>query len=82
MVNKKRLIKLTRKLVQIDSQNPPGDEREIARFVADYLKRLGVNSKVYEFKKNRPNIIAVIKGGSPKSLLITPHLDTVPAGRS
>jgi len=82
MVNKKRLIQLTRKLVQIDSQNPPGDERKIACFVADYLKRLGVSSRVYEFKKNRTNIIAVIKGRDPKSLLITPHLDTVPAGRS
>jgi len=82
MINKNRLIQLTRKLIQIDSQNPPGEERKIASFVADYLKRLGVSSKVYEFKKNRPNIIAVIKGRSPKSLLITPHLDTVPAGRS
>jgi acetylornithine deacetylase/succinyl-diaminopimelate desuccinylase family protein len=82
MVNKKRLIQLTRKLIQIDSQNPPGDERRIASFVADHLKRLGISSRVYEFKKNRPNIIAVIKGRSPKSLLITPHLDTVPAGRS
>jgi succinyl-diaminopimelate desuccinylase len=82
MINKKRLIQLTQKLIQIDSQNPPGDERKIARFVADYLKRLGINSGVYEFKKNRPNIIAVIKGRGLKSLLITPHLDTVPAGRS
>ncbi len=82
MVNKKRLIQLTRKLVQIDSQNPPGDEKKIAGFVADYLKRLGINSRVYEFKKNRPNVIAMIKGSGSKSLLITPHLDTVPAGRS
>lgn len=82
MINKKRLIQLTRKLIQIDSQNPPGDERKIASFVADYLKRLGVSPRVYEFKKNRLNIIAVIKGRDPKSLLITPHLDTVPAGRS
>jgi acetylornithine deacetylase/succinyl-diaminopimelate desuccinylase family protein len=82
MINKKRLINLTRKLVQIDSQNPPGDESSIATFVKGYLGRLGVDSRTVEFKKNRPNIIAKIKGQSAKELLITPHLDTVPAGRS
>jgi len=83
MINKKRLIQLARKLIQIDSQNPPGDERKIAAFVADYLKRIGIGSKIYEFKKNRPNVITTIAGSDKKhSLLITPHLDTVPAGRS
>jgi len=83
MINKKRLISLTRKLIRINSQNPPGDESEIADFVKAYLSRLGISSKLYEFKKKRANIIAVLKGSRRnKSLLITPHLDTVPAGKS
>lgn len=83
MINEKRLISLTQKLVRINSENPPGDESEIAFFVKEYLLRLGINSKVYEFAKKRPNIIAVVKGSErKKSLLITPHLDTVPAGKS
>jgi len=81
MVNKKRLIGLTRKLIQLNSQNPPGNEFAIAGFVKKYLSGMGVESKIYEFKKNRSNLVAMIKGkGRKRSLLITPHLDTVPAG--
>jgi len=82
MINKNRLIRLTQKLVQIDSQNPPGDERKIAAFVAGYLKHLGIRAKTIEFKRNRPNVISTLEGRDKGALLITPHLDTVPAGRS
>jgi len=83
MINKKRLIKLTQSLIRIKSENPPGDESRIARFIQGYLKNLGLATKLYEFKKNRSNLIACLKGrGNKYSLLITPHLDTVPAGKS
>ena len=83
MVNKRRLIKLTQKLLSIDSQNPPGDEFEIARFVSGYFKKLGLKTKEYKFKKRRTNILAYLSGkDSSHSLLITPHLDTVPQGKS
>lgn len=83
MVNKDRLIKLLKKLISINSENPPGNEAEIGRFVRAYLDKLGLKTKVYEFKKNRPNVIGVLEGkDKSKSLLLTPHLDTVPAGRS
>lgn len=83
MINKKRLIRLTQQLIQIDSQNPPGDEFLIARFVKKYLGKLGVKAKIYEFKKKRSNIIACFEGKNKKySLLITPHLDTVPGGKN
>lgn len=83
MVNKKRLIKLIQKLIRIDSQNPGGDESEIAQFLAERLKVLGLKVAIYEFKKRRSNLVAVLKGKNKKhSLLISPHLDTVPAGKS
>ncbi len=83
MVNKKRLINLTRELIRINSENPPGDESEIAAFVKSYLEKIGLKPRIYEFKKNRSNVIARIEGTDKKrSLLITPHLDTVPAGTS
>jgi succinyl-diaminopimelate desuccinylase len=83
MANKKRLIGLIRRLISINSENPPGDESEIAGFIKDYLARLRIRAKIYEFKKNRPNVIAVLgKENGKRSLLITPHLDTVPAGKS
>lgn len=83
MVNKKRLIKLTQKLIQINSENPPGDESKIAAFVKNRLDKLGLKTKIYEFKKKRSNVVALLSGRNKKHrLLITPHLDTVPAGES
>ncbi len=83
MVNKKRLIRLTQELIRINSENPPGDESKIAGFVKDYLDRLGLKTKIYEFKKGRSNVIGYLGGRNKRySLLITPHLDTVPAGVS
>ncbi len=83
MINKKRLIALTRGLIGINSENPPGNEKKIADFVKHYLGRFNIEAKIYEFKKGRPNIIARLKGSNSKnSLLITPHLDTVTAGKN
>jgi len=83
MVNKKRLLKLAQNLIRIDSQNPPGDEAKIALFVKDYLKALGLKVKIFEFEKKRANILAYLEGKNKKrSLLVTPHLDTVPAGKN
>lgn len=83
MINKNRLITLLQRLIRINSENPDNNESEIAVFVKDYLSNLGVGAKIYEFAKNRSNVIACLKGaGFRHSLLITPHLDTVPAGKN
>jgi succinyl-diaminopimelate desuccinylase len=83
MINKFRLLSLTRRLIRINSENPPGDESRIAAFVAGSLKDAGLKVRIYAFKKKRGNVVAVLGGESGKhSLLITPHLDTVPAGRN
>jgi acetylornithine deacetylase/succinyl-diaminopimelate desuccinylase family protein len=83
MVRKERLLRLIRQLIKLDSQNPPGDEREIALFVKAYLEKIGMEARVYEFKKRRSNVVAVWGGENKQhSLLITPHLDTVPAGKN
>ena len=82
MINRKRLIALTQRLIQIDSQNPPGNESEIVKFIREYLDSFGLKSKIYEFTRNRPNIICRLESDSPgaRTILISPHLDTVPAG--
>lgn len=70
-------------MIQINSENPPGNESDVSRFVKDYLEKIGLRTKIYEFKKKRSNVLAYLgqKDNLP-SLLITPHLDTVPAGKS
>ncbi len=71
-----------RDLIRIDSQNPGSDERRIAYFVKGHLDKLGFVTKIYEFKGRRSNVIGILRSQKPaKSLLITPHLDTVPYGK-
>jgi len=83
MDNKNRLVDLVKSLIRIDSQNPPGREREIAVFVKDIFSKYPVKTRLIEFKPDRTNVIVFIKGhNSRASLLLTPHLDTVPIGRN
>ncbi|HPM43029.1 MAG TPA: M20/M25/M40 family metallo-hydrolase, partial [Candidatus Omnitrophota bacterium] len=82
MIDIQRLVKLTQDLIRIDSRNPGGSERDIALFVKRYLETLGIKANLYEFKEGRTNVVARLRGrGSSQSLLITPHLDTVPPGK-
>ena len=86
MINKDRLIKLTQKLLQFDSVNPPGNELAVANFIERDLRSLGLDVKTYSFAKNRPNVVATLRGTWPRqkaaaeAVLITPHIDTVPFG--
>jgi len=81
MIDQKHLVKLTQALIRLRSENPPGDESRIAYFVKAYLEDLGLKPKIYEFKKNRSNVVATLEGKDNRySLLVSPHLDTVPAG--
>lgn len=86
MINKERLIKLTQKLLQFNSVNPPGNEWEVAQYIAREMKAWGFDVKLVEYAKRRPNVIATFKGSWPRAkaakeaMLITPHIDTVPFG--
>lgn len=74
-------LHLLQNLIKIDSQNPPGNERRIILFIRDYLKKLGLASRILEFKKDRLNLMCCLRSRKPrKTLLFTPHVDTVPAG--
>lgn len=72
-------------MIKINSENPVGNERRIALWVHNYLKAADIPARMRSFRQGRPNVLARIKGAaagrSRKSLLITPHLDTVPAGQ-
>jgi acetylornithine deacetylase/succinyl-diaminopimelate desuccinylase family protein len=86
MINKQRLIKLTQKVLQFDSVNPPGNEWAVAQFIAKEMKSIGLEVKQVSYKPKRPNILATLKGSWPRekaakeAVLITPHIDTVPFG--
>jgi acetylornithine deacetylase len=77
------LAELTAALVAIDSVNPglvPGapGEIELARFVAEWCDRAGLDVVVTEAAPGRPNVIAIARGsGGGRSLMLNAHLDTV-----
>jgi acetylornithine deacetylase/succinyl-diaminopimelate desuccinylase family protein len=87
MIQKQRLLKLTQKVLSINSENPPGREWDLAKFIERDMKSLGLDVNLYTFAARRPNVVAVLKGRGPRAkaarqaLLITPHFDTVPIGR-
>jgi len=71
-------IELTQELVRINSENPPGNEREIAKYIKDFLEDLNISTELIEFEKNRFDVVASI--GSGKGIMFNGHMDTVPIG--
>ncbi|MBN9390991.1 MAG: ArgE/DapE family deacylase [Chloroflexi bacterium] len=86
----KELTDLLAQLVEIDSVNPslvPGGAGElaIARFVAGWLEKAGLETTIEEIAPGRFNVIAIARGqgqdgGKSRSLLLNAHLDTVGTG--
>ncbi|HEX2909757.1 MAG TPA: ArgE/DapE family deacylase [Chloroflexia bacterium] len=84
------LTGLLSQLVEIDSVNPslvPGGagEQPIARFVAGWLEKAGLEVTIEEIASGRCNVIAIARGyhktgGKSRSLLLNAHLDTVGTG--
>lgn len=87
MIRKDRLVKLTQKLVQINSVNPPGNEYALSQLIQKEMRDLGLAVKIYSFASYRPNVVATLKGTWPRAharreaILMTPHFDTVPLGK-
>lgn len=77
------LTELLRSLVSINSINPdlvPGaaGEGDIARYIAGWLERAGLQVELDETTPHRPNVIGIARGsGGGKTLLLNGHVDTV-----
>jgi succinyl-diaminopimelate desuccinylase len=71
-------IELTQELVRINSENPPGNEKQVAKFIKDFLEDLKISAELIEFEKNRVNLVASIGNGD--GLMLNGHMDTVPVG--
>ena len=77
------VAELAAQLVAIESINPDvvaggSGEAPIARFVAEWCERAGLETAVEEPASGRPNVIAVARGsGGRDSLMLNAHMDTV-----
>jgi acetylornithine deacetylase/succinyl-diaminopimelate desuccinylase family protein len=80
-VDDDRLLDLAWRLIAIPTENPPGDERLAAEFLADYFVDNGWDVELSDVAPGRANVIARIQGRAPgPHLVFDGHLDVVPAG--
>ena len=83
MIDRTRVIGVLTDLVGIESINPalvPGGsgELKIARYVAEFLKNVGLEAEVVEAAPGRFNAIGVLRGrGGGSRVMLNGHLDTV-----
>jgi acetylornithine deacetylase/succinyl-diaminopimelate desuccinylase family protein len=75
------VLDLTRELVERASENPPGDERAVAEWLAQRLESspAAFSVETTDVFEGRPNVVA--RAGNPEhgSLLLAGHTDVVPA---
>ena len=80
-VDDARLLALALRLIEIPTENPPGNERIAAEFLADYFADNGWAVDVSDAAPGRPNVVVRIEGRAPgPHLIFDGHLDVVPAG--
>ncbi|MBM2821377.1 MAG: ArgE/DapE family deacylase [Thermoleophilia bacterium] len=78
---------LTARLVEIESINPDvvsggSGEAAVARFVAEWCERAGLETSLEDAAPGRPNVIAAARGtGGGRSLMLNAHMDTVGVAR-
>jgi acetylornithine deacetylase len=75
-------VQLLKDLVRIPSVNPRESpqpaERDIAEFVANWMRAIGCEVALQEVLPGRPNVVARLKGRTEhRALLLEAHLDTV-----
>jgi len=81
LIKKKELVDLTTRLVQIPTENPPGNEKAAVPFLKSILSKMGFKTKTILSPKRRWNIIAEKRWGKGgRTLIFNGHLDVVPAG--
>jgi acetylornithine deacetylase len=77
------VAELAAQLVAIESINPEvvpegSGEAAIARFVAEWCERVGLETSLTELARGRANVVAIARGtGGGRSLMLNAHMDTV-----
>lgn len=78
-----KVEEIAAELVGFQTESPPGDEEECARFLRDHLQDLHLAEsevELHEFAAGRANLVARIGPRRSSGLLLSGHIDVVPAG--
>ncbi len=77
------LLDFTRKLIRINTVNPPGKEDPIIWTVGELFDRFDIPYTVFPHGDGRSSILGILRGSGEKpGLLMAGHADTVPIGES
>jgi acetylornithine deacetylase/succinyl-diaminopimelate desuccinylase-like protein len=74
-------VGLLRRLIQVDTVNPPGDERALQEELAAMLIEAGFECELLAAESERANLVARLRGGEGPTLTLLGHVDTVRADR-
>lgn len=67
-------------LVAINTENPPGREREAAELISQMLSEIGFDMTLSEYAPGRTNVIGRLENGDGPCFAFNTHIDVVPAG--
>ncbi|HEY4674805.1 MAG TPA: M20/M25/M40 family metallo-hydrolase [Candidatus Bathyarchaeia archaeon] len=74
------VTRLLSDLIRVNTTNPPGNETEAAKYLAEDLEKEGFECELLESASGRGNVITRIRGTREKPrLLLLSHLDVVTA---
>lgn len=77
---KEELLELCSQLIQIKSENPPGDSSEISSFIENYLSQYDMKVERHEAADKMYNLISKYGDEAGKKLIYCGHTDVVPVG--
>lgn len=71
-----------KELLSMDTQNPPGKEAQIVRFIIQKMELKREQYEILDHGGGRASLIVSIPGKSDDTVLFLGHIDTVPCGNS
>ncbi|NQS88191.1 M20 family metallopeptidase [Patescibacteria group bacterium] len=74
-IDKSRIVEITKELIKYKSLT--GMEKGVGDYISGFFDKIGVEYRVFEKEKGRPNIIANL-GSGEKTLAFNGHFDVVP----
>src|ERR1051326_4927006 len=79
-IKRDRLVELTRAMIDIPS--PTGHEADVARFLVEHMRGIGLKADLQEISEGRYNAIGALHGtGGGLKLLFNGHIDTSYSGK-
>ena len=71
-------VRHLRRLIQLNTVNPPGNEITVARYLDSTLRAAGVETHLFEPSPGRAAFVARLRGtGAEKPVLLMAHMDVV-----